>query len=389
MKNQFLKITALAISLTCFSLQGWTQAANLPPIKGVGIVIKKNPGSGASKLVPTNDEGETVITITAKGNYVLTTPKELLQNNQKPILIGLCKNKLGIIESFYTPNKNGEVELNNLVPGNYYLKLINNPEISCPPGYIMEKGICVLQKTTINGKIVVTICTEGVRQCLLLNSNEEFESTTDAKYCPDLGKECEEAGIIRIKNVGRITMTEINENNNPTIPNVNSTGEVRDDISSTLTTNNRWCSTGTQLSIGTGLNMVSSATKNRSNALNDLQFMVDLYVPIAPISNNVDFGFSTSFQYAMAMGDFTTDGYSVYNIDGQSAPPTIAARGAGSPKHAGFRGVAAPQMNIRSNRLTISPSFEEAQFNLSATFFNAGKKQEAFLNHAFSITLFK
>jgi O-antigen ligase/Tfp pilus assembly protein PilF len=29
--------------------------------------------------------------------------------------------------------------------------------------------------------------------------------------------------------------------------------------------------------------------------------------------------------------------------------------------------------------LTISPGFEEAQFNLSATFFNAGKKQEAFL----------
>lgn len=111
------------------------------------------------------------------------------------------------------------------------------------------------------------------------------------------------------------------------------------------------------LSIGAGFNAPGSTTKRKSNALGDIQFVADLYIPLAPISNNVNFGFSTNFQYAVGTGNYTADDYNVYNIQGQASAPTIQARGSGSPRQAGFRGVVSPQISAGAKRTILRGGF--------------------------------
>lgn len=122
-----------------------------PPVKGVGVVIKRNPGSGASKISgTTNAQGETIVTITEKGNYVITmlqptpTGTAMTETNGGPVQgvkVGLGKNPSGLLVSSQPVNNKGEVEFKDLEPGSYTIKIISN-EVNCPPGFIMNNGVC-------------------------------------------------------------------------------------------------------------------------------------------------------------------------------------------------------------------------------------------------------
>ncbi|MDX1935461.1 MAG: hypothetical protein SFU21_00005 [Flavihumibacter sp.] len=110
---------------------------------------------------------------------------------------------------------------------------------------------------------------------------------------------------------------------------------------------------GLLLSIGSGINSPGSSIKTNSSVLNGIQLLVDIYVPISPISNSIDFGVTSSFQYEVGTGNYTTDGFNVYNIQGQASPPAIQARGSGSPRQAGFRGIVSPQISVGANRTIL------------------------------------
>jgi hypothetical protein len=105
--------------------QAKTEQVN-PPIKGVGVVVKKNPGGGASRVGTTNEKGEVILTIKETGDYtlILETPKiEGKAENQggpvKGVKVGLGKNPPGGSTSFATSNNNGEVVFKNLEVGAY------------------------------------------------------------------------------------------------------------------------------------------------------------------------------------------------------------------------------------------------------------------------------
>lgn len=124
-----------------------------PPVKGVGVVIKKNPGSGASKISgSTNAQGETTIEITEKGNYSFTVKSQtdlINVNNQvktqggpiRGVKIGLGKNPTGVVSRWVAPDKNGDVLFTDLEPGSYKVVVLTDG-INCPPGFVMNNGVC-------------------------------------------------------------------------------------------------------------------------------------------------------------------------------------------------------------------------------------------------------
>lgn len=128
-----------------------------PPVKGVGVVIKKNPGSGASKISgSTNAQGETTIEITEKGNYTVKIQHpnanndgtgntqaitKGLGNGVKGVKVALGKNPSGNIIAVASTNDKGEIEFKDLEPGSYKVVVLTDG-INCPPGFVMNNGVC-------------------------------------------------------------------------------------------------------------------------------------------------------------------------------------------------------------------------------------------------------
>jgi hypothetical protein len=66
-----LRLIAPLAALLLITAAG-AETMQAPPIKAVGIVVKKNPGTGANRAVPTDKDGIADITITERGNYIFT-----------------------------------------------------------------------------------------------------------------------------------------------------------------------------------------------------------------------------------------------------------------------------------------------------------------------------
>ena len=150
--QQAKTITKPAKQVTVNTLPTATKTEQVsPPVKGVGVVIKKNPGSGASKISgSTNTQGETTIEITEKGNYTVNAIQPISnstgrteQNGQpiKGVRIGLAKNPPGIVSRWVAPDKNGDVLFTDLEPGSYKVVVLTDG-INCPPGFVMNNGVC-------------------------------------------------------------------------------------------------------------------------------------------------------------------------------------------------------------------------------------------------------
>jgi hypothetical protein len=110
---------------------GEQAAPQNPPVKGIGVVVKKNPGSGASIQSVTNTEGVTTFEITENGNYTFTltlpTTNAVVAKGAgtgvRAVKVGLGKNPPGAIIAYQVPNENGEVSFNSLAPGSYFIKI--------------------------------------------------------------------------------------------------------------------------------------------------------------------------------------------------------------------------------------------------------------------------
>ena len=92
-----------------------------PPVPGIGIVIKKNPGGGASKAVVTNEKGQANITIKEAGNYTIALTQSQGKTAGEPIggtIVKCGKNPGGSLMTV-TTNEKGEAQLKDLEKGDY------------------------------------------------------------------------------------------------------------------------------------------------------------------------------------------------------------------------------------------------------------------------------
>jgi hypothetical protein len=111
---------------------GEQAAPQNPPVRGIGVVVKKNPGSGASIQSVTNNEGVTSFEITENGNYTFTVtlPTTNAETAQGPgsgvraVKVGLSKNPPYAIIGYADTNENGEVSFNNLTAGSYKITIV-------------------------------------------------------------------------------------------------------------------------------------------------------------------------------------------------------------------------------------------------------------------------
>lgn len=125
------KIYLLVLFLFVTGLIGTLNAQpQNPPVKGIGIVVKKKPSNGASRvLAATNDKGVTEFTLTEKGSYIfsLTQPSVGQAKTQggpvQGVKVAMGKNPPGAIIAVAVSNGKGEVEFKDLEPGNYFIKI--------------------------------------------------------------------------------------------------------------------------------------------------------------------------------------------------------------------------------------------------------------------------
>lgn len=130
------KIFAI-IALIIFSEQLFAQAASqLPPVKGIGIVVKKNPGSGASMVLNPTPEGRLAFSLTEAGDYTVNVQDLNVANQGGPIKgvkVSLGKNPPGAIIARGVSNDSGEVEFKNLTLGDYTIELTESGKTGLIP----------------------------------------------------------------------------------------------------------------------------------------------------------------------------------------------------------------------------------------------------------------
>ena len=136
-----------------------------PAIKGVGVVVKKNPGGGANMvLAPTDANGESTLTISKKGNYTFTITAPSASSNKaqggpvKGVKVILGKNPPNGPVAMALPNEKGEVVFKNLPVGNYWVTVVTNDNtqesipaslaVYCLSGKWDKKGNCITTGTS-------------------------------------------------------------------------------------------------------------------------------------------------------------------------------------------------------------------------------------------------
>lgn len=117
--------------------------------------------------------------------------------------------------------------------------------------------------------------------------------------------------------------------------------------------------------LGGGISNPSTTTKE-AGIVNGIDINLSVYKPIwAWEQSNISLGINAGGGYTTGNGDYALDGrYTVYNLQGQSAPPMVSERGSGSPKAQGFKFEAGPQMNIHLGDVTVSPIFNVGYMNI-------------------------
>ena len=132
-----MKKALIIFALTLFSAQLFAQAVNqLPPVRGVGVVVKRNPGSGASIVLNPTPEGRTNFSLSEAGDYTVNVQDlsvSLQGGPVKGIKIGLSKNPPNAIIARGVSDENGEMEFKNLTPGDYTIELTESGKTGLLP----------------------------------------------------------------------------------------------------------------------------------------------------------------------------------------------------------------------------------------------------------------
>lgn len=136
---------------------------------------------------------------------------------------------------------------------------------------------------------------------------------------------------------------------------------------------------------GAGAILPSSTMKLQANMSNLTSINLGAYVPLVEfggatggvISNYggatggvISLGFNVDVAYLNGNGAYDLGNYKPYNITAQSSVPTVVAKGAGSPKQAGFKTEGGAQANFSFGSYTISPIINLAYINLKQKAFN-------------------
>jgi predicted RNA-binding Zn-ribbon protein involved in translation (DUF1610 family) len=323
-----------------------------PPVKGIGIVVKKNPGSGASRtLSPTNENGVTEFKITEKGNYVFTFTELPIntgdingQNKDrrtgiKGVKVGLGKNPSGTIVAIANPNEKGEIEYKNLNKGSYYILTLAEPK----PGQItdaeLQEHVRAQDCPRCGERAVLPLhrC-RSIEQIKQPNKYAEMVKNEDSIKTANKQRPCPYCGKI-----------EFNHNckEKPVQPR---------DPKQYASISDGTCCGFVQISMGAGYNKPNSATAKKSNALADIAMLAEVSVPLMPISKGIDLSLVSTIQYGLGNGSLGTENYEPINIIGQYGAPVLTVNTASSAKQSGTRISVAPQLNIRTKKLCISPS---------------------------------
>jgi hypothetical protein len=132
-QTKTMKKALIIFALTLFSAQLFAQQVN-PQVKGVGVVVKKNPGSGASIVLNPTPEGRTNFSLSEAGNYTvnvqsLSTPG----TGVRAVKVGLSKNPPYSIIARAVSDDNGEVEFKKLAPGDYAIEITESGKTGLLP----------------------------------------------------------------------------------------------------------------------------------------------------------------------------------------------------------------------------------------------------------------
>ena len=127
--NKQVKLALLLCFITIVTFAQTAQRGEqAPPVIGVGVVVKRNPGGGASKAVVTNENGQANITIKEAGNYTiaLTQTQGKTAGEPLPGIIVKCGKNPGGKMMTVTTNEKGEADLNDLEKGDYTFTVEQN-----------------------------------------------------------------------------------------------------------------------------------------------------------------------------------------------------------------------------------------------------------------------
>lgn len=301
MKQLKLSFLLCLITIVTFAQTAQRGEQN-PPAPGIGIVIKKNPGGGASKAVVTNENGQANITIKEAGNYTIVLTQTQGKTAGEPIpnlIIKGGKNPGGKMMTV-TTNEKGEAQLKDLEKGDYTFT-VEQPA---------STDIKVLEKIKEREERFAKSDEVDGHVTLLKKNGEKARTTMTTTTSTDY--------------VGHVTLLRFS-----------------------------------QLYVGGGLQMPSSTTKEGANSVNGIDLNIGYYQPIwAWEKSMISLGINAELGYRQGIGSHNLDNqYTIYNLAGQSQLPTTTERGIGPPgKEPGFRGAAGLQLNVHlGNKFTLSP----------------------------------
>ncbi len=374
-QNKTFKIILTLCCFLAFSVNALASAPQNPPIPGIGVVVKKNPGGGASKAT-TGKDGSFSLEL-AKGSYLVSLNQEQLmkvgqelvkiQNPKSNYLFNGDGTQLVIAdnENIIMSQLEGDVNsdlilITALKPTTLQGSLLwdssvvnqpqekNGPKVGhvtiikrnasqslqvfCPTGTVGLGGKCVPIKELENTPVGKSEAYVG--HVTLLRKNSSAMKVAETEGGPISGQVVKggtNGGTHKVKRTGHVTLLRFSK---PLIY------------------------------IGGGITSPSSTTKE-AGVVNGIDINLSVYKPIW-FWGNTSLGINAGGGYTTGNGDYALDNrYTVYQLQGQSAPPTVSEKGSGSPKNAGFKFEAGPQMNIHLGDVTVSPILNAAYLSIS------------------------
>ena len=324
------KTFKIILALTCFlAFSVSASAVQNPPITGIGVVVKKNPGGGASKAT-TGKDGSFSLELTI-GSYLVSLNQEQLMKVGQELV------KASNPKSNYLFNGDGT-----------QLVITDNENI------IMSQ---------LEGNMGTDLMLITVKQTTTLQGTLLWDDSVINQPQAKKGGRPGHVTIIKMKNGSAMKVAEteggpisgqvVKGGTNGGTHKVKRTGHV------TLLRFSK-----PQIYIGGGITSPSTTTKE-AGVVNGIDLNISIYKPIW-VWETTSLGLNIGGGYTSANGDYALDNrYTVYQLQGQSALPTVSEKGSGSPKNAGFKFEAGPQMNIHLGDVTVSPILNAAYLSIS------------------------
>ncbi|MDN3677454.1 hypothetical protein QWY90_08995 [Flavobacterium paronense] len=370
-QNKSLKIILTLCCFLAFSISALASAPQNPPVTGIGVVVKKNPGGGASKAT-TGKDGSFSLEL-VKGSYLVSLDKDQLLKAGQDLVTNLNP------KSTYVFNGDGT----QLVIAENENIIMSQLEGDAGSDLLL---ITALKPTTLQGSLLwdstvvnqpqaktedrvghVTLLRRNASQSLQvfcplgtlgLNGKcvpiKEFENSPQGKSEDRIGH------VTLLKKYGSsMKVAETEGGPHPPYIIKGGTHKVKRTGHVTLLRFSK-----PQIYVGGGISNPSATTKE-AGIVNGIDINVSLYKPIWEWGNT-SLGINAGGGYTMGNSDYALDSrYTVYQLQGQSAPPTVVAKGNGSPKAQGFKFEAGPQMNIHLGDVTVSPILNAAYLSIS------------------------